>query len=316
MWACTLEPIVQINCGDGFVDEEAGEECERSLPETFEGACLQTNRPQGTAACDEQTCQIVADDLQCAKCGDGIADPSNDEECDGNDFVGTDRCPFNTGALRCTSDCEVDDSQCPTCGNGDVDANEECDPNATDQNDIGTEVFCAGSGLGAPILTPPLPSPVKPYTSGTATMCRDDCLWNRIGCGYCGDRNLDENTVIDFDGQTLAKPEVCDGDRIDLDELTAQQGAYAMLCAAESEANDLNLRPNFSCNSTCDGFESHVGAGEACCVVAGELCPSAATGYQCCFAYSHPTEDPCESPLLGGGVVGLPVCRPVSLAPG
>ena len=66
MYACTLPLTVEIACGDGFVDEDAGEECDPVVRESYIDACALTSRPDGEARCDEELCIIIDDNEQCA----------------------------------------------------------------------------------------------------------------------------------------------------------------------------------------------------------------------------------------------------------
>jgi hypothetical protein len=309
-WACTLQLDISIVCGDGFVDLEAGEECDPEVPSSFEDACRDVpGRTRGEAACDPQTCEIIADDVQCATCGDDIADLFRDETCDGIDLRDA-RCPFDAGFLRCNADCTVDDSQCEACGNGKVDEGEECDFKA---GSLAIEVKCAGSGTGPFDMIPPLPSPFpnKPYTTGEATRCNDDCTWSRLGCGYCGDGVIDVGRQVDFEGLLTAPDEVCDGDRVPSGILNSM--AEAAICEAESLRTGLSLRENVICSEDCSSFSAPPVDAPSCCVTAGSACPNATSEYDCCYAYAHPEEaaDQCEALIVSSGDVYL-TCRPVT----
>src|SRR5690606_8433840 len=62
-----------------------------------------------------------------SRCGDGVID--DEEECDGANLGGADCASsgFDTGQLRCGSDCRFDTDECSTCGNDVVEAAEVCD---------------------------------------------------------------------------------------------------------------------------------------------------------------------------------------------
>lgn len=307
--ACLLRLDNEIACGDGFVDQRAGEQCEPSIPSSFEDAC---DGP-GIAACDPVTCQVIDDRDQCAICGDGFVDEG--EECDGDTFNGN-ACPGGGGALQCNSDCKLDFSQCDSCGNGVIDEGEECD----DGNGGGfaTERPCAGS---VDDKIPPLSSPTKPFASGTTSVCGEDCRWDRTGCGFCGDGIRDDSTPVQ--GGDSSPPEWCDGEKFDDTRLASE---FGVLCQDNPES-----RPAVTCGADCQSF---VEVDNGCCLRANANCPelglgdpsgpgdggSASSGdtddggggesttgdeppaLPCCWAVAHPEDDdPCYTSFEADG---------------
>ena len=63
--ACLLDLDHQIACGDKYVDEAAGEECDPGDPDSFKNACADV-RPAGSGACDPEDCTIIKTVEQCA----------------------------------------------------------------------------------------------------------------------------------------------------------------------------------------------------------------------------------------------------------
>lgn len=331
--ACTLDLDLRISCGDGYVDVEAGEECDPAVPGSYESACEGTIRPFGTAVCDPITCEIDNSPLTCHFCGDGEVDAPEPalEECDGNNFNG-DSCPGGAGVLRCTNECTKDDSACERCGNGIVEPEfgEECDP--AEALSLSTPRPCAGDGISGGIASPFQGEPPKPFASGTYQQCRDNCKWIRSACSYCGDGVLDDTPLqIDpFADANFSQPEECDGDAFSEARLqlsTRWETCNAIENPLEPGSFLEGVRPNLGCNAMCGA-----GASEpTCCVRAGEACPSPGTAYaeaepvddndpplKCCWEHLHKDEieagaDPCET-VFTGEMIGLRVCRPFGLA--
>ncbi len=124
--ACLLDLDGAIACGDGYVDEAAGEECDPALDSRFWLSCPM----EGDGSCNRDTCE-----LEC--CGDMVV--NNGEECDGADFGSIQEMPtippscdqveipglmdlsFTSGTLGCTETCEFDYGECSLCNNGQID---------------------------------------------------------------------------------------------------------------------------------------------------------------------------------------------------
>lgn len=289
--SCTFPIDGHIACGDGYVDVEAGEDCDPAVLQSYANACVGTTRPAGDADCDPSTCTIINTKEQCAVCGDGIVDEDLGEQCDGDNLDG-EVCPGGVGTLRCGDDCRFDQTYCKQCGNGvrDTDAGEECDPNADPSEVIADKPMC--STLESPYVG-------RPYTSGQPSSCLDDCRWDRAGCGYCGnDRIEDAGFVVDFEG-TPATPELCDGDWFDEE---AREGLTSAACPAGDD-----LRPVVTaCSSDCKDF---VFDPQECCIKKGALCPEQNAPVRCCYEHEEgeSPEDSCEN-KLEGAVLSL-VCR-------
>jgi hypothetical protein len=266
--ACLVELEHVLACGDGYVDELAGEECDPNVPDSYKGAC--TNRPYGRGGCDPDSCEIINSEQQCAHCGDGLIDPAAGEECDGS-TVGV-PC-LGGGQPTCTLDCKISMESCDQCGDGEPDPGEECDPR-TDGDDLVFARACAGNDDEDAL---PSPHTSKPYTSGTAVTCLDDCKFDRRSCGYCGDGKRDDPFPVSVSGDMLLSfPEVCDGDDID-----------PAVLASNPVCTQLGAQANVACNDDClDATQRDLQT--PCCLGPNTPCPADGDALRCCFEYAHP----------------------------
>jgi hypothetical protein len=275
---CVVDLEHVLACGDGYVDALAGEECEPNLPESYENGCVGTTRPFGNAACDPETCEIVATELQCARCGDEFVDADAGEECDGRNNGAV--CPDGVRSPGCTPECTIAWESCGACGNGvtQVDVGEECDP--MESGGFATPRLCAGDDpLDAP-------NPAKPYASGTAVSCTSTCEYDRRDCGYCGDGVRDDALPLSRDGAAMSWPELCDGDDFDEGEVA---DAFPW-CAA------MGARADITCDDDCLGFTPR---SDDCCLPSGTPCDEDGE-LRCCAELANPE----------GGAACLPVLSP------
>lgn len=309
---CLVDLEPRQDCGDGYVDELAGEQCEPTRADSFDGLCPVGEVP-GPGACNPQTCTL--DSSKCTRCGNGSLDPG--EACDPQD-MNQPTCPLG-GVARCRSDCTVDPSGCARgCTDGvvDLDLGEECDLGpVTDVTDKGAPVKIDCRTLQAPSA--------RAYGSGDAQACVN-CRWDRSNCSYCGNNRLeslnvvvDEQLHLDFDGQIKPLPEVCDRDDT-TDKFIADPQALSQFCQETCNAGDLTVACAYSCSATCDAFAEPAEEPEdhGCCIPRGSPCPYDANGLMpghppCCGA-SEDVEDPAvlciEKFDLEGGL-SFPSCR-------
>ncbi len=246
---CLLSLDNSIACGDGYVDELAGEKCDLQAPQS-EWSCGAPN----ISGCDPTTCQ-------CTICGDGNIDPG--EQCDGSN-VGDALCLNGSPLIRCDN-CVLDDSQCPTCGNGRLDPGEECD-------------YLASGDFQVPIDCSDIASPfgeLRPFASGQTTRCTTECRYDRTNCGFCG--NGEVNPSYLFEG-FITLDEVCDGEASDPDHLLD----FCRLTCAGTTLTPLTYDCRFECADDC---RSMIAADDPqCCLPKGEFCPSDDGDDVCCWS--------------------------------
>ena len=278
--ACVLELEHRVACGDGFVDPDAGEQCDPADPSSYEGACLANGFGGGVGDCDATECTIIADAQQCSYCGDDeIAPPDgtdgsgtgDGEECDTSEF-GAETCP-NGGALVCT-DCNIDKSGClPYCGDAQLLGDEEC---GEPPGGVTIEPPCAGIASSVPGI---------PYGSGIARCAQ--CRWDRTECSYCGNGTRDDALSL-YEGGPISPEEWCDADQFDHVKL-------AELYGSACERLHPGSRPNVRCAPGCYDFIEPTLDEPQCCVRSGATCPGPEASFECCFAHEHPDDpEPCE----------------------
>lgn len=267
--ACLLQLDLGISCGDGYIDQAAGEVCDPRVTESFEGRCDGTARPLGNDSdCDPELCIVRTGPEQCGVCGDGVVDPEIGEECE--EGVPIDAECEGPGFVSCTL-CQLDRTTCDECGNGTREPSEDCD---FDLNGITVEDTCEG------VRVPGLPE--LRYTYGRLR-CEPDCTWDYTGCGLCGNGELDEFPIVDpSTGLPLRPPEVCDGNRFNIDALQTE-------CSAICQTPLTGLSCDVRCDVGCLGMTLVDADDPKCCLLPGA--PRSDSGPPCCCTLANP-DDP------------------------
>ncbi|MGB1698466.1 MAG: hypothetical protein ACPHRO_00845 [Nannocystaceae bacterium] len=310
--SCLVELKRSISCGDGFVDLDAGEQCDpRDISRAHESACAGVGFPLGKALCDPNTCQILANADVCAVCNDGIA--AGGEDCDQDDFNGA-KCPGNSGEILCSQTCTLDYSNCEACGNGLSDPGEECEYKVFCEEDAD----CLGVGGVCDLLTgrclpsedalvAPIPcSSLKPppgldaYGDGTVNFadCSQSCTYGRTDCSGCGNGELDGSYEdLDRFGNLVPFPsEVCDGDLAKVADIVE----HCRFTCTGGLPTSLDLVCEFTCEDDCGGFEEpnfedFVEPDPSCCILADSPCDQSGE-FPCCWKIDNPgaVEDGCQ----------------------
>lgn len=300
---CVIELSPHVSCGDNFVDALAGEECEPGVESSWADSCAELNgSPPGPEVCDPVSCTLVKS--RCSLCGNGEIDPG--EECDGSDLGGV---TCATGLATCTDACTLDRTNCWNCGDRKVDPNEECDPldPSLDPDDPAKAIPC--TSLNSPGGTS------RKYGSGAATVCLDDCTWDRSGCSYCGNDRLETvSAPVDPEGMIVLEPEVCDGNRVG-DE-TLQK-----FCKDECGSPVHKVECSFTCLGCSELAPPESPLPLACCTASGEDCPYTQPNDDlkpdrrpCCWALAHPPGSgddmsPCDTVMNNETNTLVRVCR-------
>ncbi|WAS95708.1 hypothetical protein [Nannocystis punicea] len=286
--ACLVDLEERRVCGDAYVDEQAGEECDPAVPASYEGRCLAEGKvARDSTPCDPKDCTLKLEN--CSLCGNGVVDEG--ESCDPA-APGRPAC-LGEGEAICTGQCTIDRSGCAAaCGDGKVDANEECD---TALGDADEDILCTG-----------LPSPYggsRPYGGGKTRKCTAGCRWDRSDCNYCGNGMLEdsEEIAVDFAGQVKHVAEKCD---LDAEGNTlADKTASRQFCQEEVCGGNFAVECAVGCTADCQGFVRVNGDEDTCCTAKGADCPYSPLPPHdlvddrepCCWAVAHPSEDPVDS---------------------
>ncbi|MCY1061398.1 hypothetical protein [Nannocystis sp. SCPEA4] len=289
---CLIELGARPDCGDGYIDPLAGEDCEPDAPDSYADKCTELGKVASPAACNPKTCTFDAGG--CSACGNGVVDAG--EECDPEDMTQP-TCP-GEGVAVCRDNCTVDVSGCEACGNGVVDIDEECDY-AADLDNIAIQVPCTELDSPAGIT--------RRYGSGNSTQCTSKCEWDRSSCSYCQNDKLEGEDLVgdlyvDFEQTIMPVPEVCDHEQADKEALVAH--------CQDACGSNYRVECKFQCADDCQAFNTAAVPLEQldCCTARGEACPylqgKLIDGRKpCCFDPGDGGE-PCEL-ALGG----LYLCR-------
>jgi cysteine-rich repeat protein len=205
--ACNLDCTSQ-RCGDGVINQAAGEECDDTNDVATDG-CLPDLPNNPTLSCKLATCgdDFVDDSEQCdggnqepadgcspsclrEECSNGILDPG--EDCDDDNEVTTDDCVLchyaacGDGFVQAVAeDCDGGagcDPNCRTtgCGNGFRGADEPCD-DGNRVNGDGCSADCKLERCGNGIDDPG--EQCDPGAAGETALCDRDCTLRRCGDG-------------------------------------------------------------------------------------------------------------------------------------
>jgi cysteine-rich repeat protein len=294
---CVMPPAVLPSiCGDGFVNENAGEECDdKGTSMTCDIDCTQAVCGDGMVnalageECDTEGSSAVCDeDCTIARCGDGTVNDSAGESCDDGNAVSGDGCnadcrtngfcgdgTLDTGEVcddgntttgdGCSASCQLE-----SCGNGTLEPGETCDDHGTPTETCDSDCTLAECGDGMLNLI----AGEQCDHAGMSATCDPDCTLAECGDGVA-------NTVAGEECDTEGNSATCDQD------CTAAWCGDGVLNTAAGETCDAGGVDTMSCDRDCtaaecgDGFVNTT-AGEQC-DTAGEsaLCDPDCTAAWC-----------------------------------
>jgi cysteine-rich repeat protein len=299
---CIAPPaVLPSTCGDGFVNESAGEECDDegtsancdsdcTLPVCGDGV---VNAKAGEQCDTEGSSVSCDDDCTVAFCGDGTVNPMAGELCDDGNDVSGDGCNTDchrygicgdgmrdtgeacddgdtAGGDGCSADCRLE-----SCGNGTLEPGETCDDDgastATCDDDC-TPVTC-GDGTINPIAGEQCDE------AGMSATCDHDCTPRACGDGVA-------NAVAGEECDTGGNSATCD------DDCTIPRCGDGVINPAADETCDASGVDTMSCDRDCTA------------VACGDSFVNAAAGEQCDTAgQSALCDTDCTAAWCGDGVI-------------
>ncbi|MBN2723155.1 MAG: hypothetical protein JXR95_03695 [Deltaproteobacteria bacterium] len=119
-------------CGDDQINTSE-EECDGN---TFTDSCESLGYHGGNISCTSECKLEITSCIAAGRCGDGVLNDDDGEECDGEEFAqqngqeaSCEALGYASGEISCGDDCTIVIDECIACGNGNVDLleGEECD---------------------------------------------------------------------------------------------------------------------------------------------------------------------------------------------
>jgi cysteine-rich repeat protein len=285
---CIAPPAVLPSmCGDGFVNENAGEECDHEgTSATCDIDCTLAGCGDGMVnalageECDTEGSSSTCDeDCTIARCGDGTVNSAAGETCDDGNVLAGDGCNADcrmhgvcgngrldtgevcddrntTGGDGCSASCQLE-----SCGNGTLEPGEACDragaSTVTCDSDC-TEVAC-GDGVVNPMADEQCDD------AGMSATCDHDCT-PRV----CGDSVA--NTAAGEECDTESNSATCDHD------CTIARCGDGLTNTAAGETCDASGVDTTSCDRDCTAPECGDGSVNA---AAGEQCDTGGESALC-----------------------------------
>jgi cysteine-rich repeat protein len=303
---CVAPPAVLPSmCGDGFVNESAGEECEpddEGMTSTCDSDCTLVVCGDGTVnalageECDTKGSSASCDaDCTVASCGDGTVNPMANELCDDGNDVSGDGCNADcrtngfcgngtldtdeacddgntTGGDGCSAECRLE-----SCGNGTLEPGETCDERGT--STVTCDDDCTPATCGDGTINPLAGEQCD--TAGMSATCNHDCTLHVCGDGV-------PNVVAGEECDTGGNSATCD------DDCTIPRCGDGLVNEAARETCDASGVDTMSCDRDCtaaacgDGFVN-AAAGEQCDTAgASALCDDDCTAAWCGDGHVNP----------------------------
>ena len=238
--------VLPSMCGDGFLNENAGEECDdKGTSATCDIDCTQAvcgdgmvNALAGEECDTEGSSSSCDEDCTIARCGDGTVNSVAGETCDDGNVLAGD---------GCHADCRMHG----VCGNGRLDTGEVCDDGNTTDGD-GCSASCQLESCGNGTLEP---GETCDHAGASTVTCDSDCTPVTCGDGVV-------NSMADEQCDDAGMSAMCDHD---CTPRACGDGVANAAAGEECDTGGNSVTCDHDCTITrCGDGLTNTAAGETC----------------------------------------------------